>query len=309
MRTLIIDSQILTTYQECGQKYQNAFIEHLRPNHPVDPLVKGDVLHKGLEGYYRYLMNELKGDQDRSLIHAAGVELAIEDANIAAARNGINLDLAEEVIKAMTQYLEFYQNDDIVPLAVEEPFVLEMYYDETFMGEGLRILYAGKIDLVATASRYQWQPTPFDNKSTTRNTTASTRSNQFFGYTVALNSNLLVVNRIGFQKTLSAAERFKRIPLSYPEEYRENWRQQTLVKWGKKLALALERHSQGDPDAFEENVSSCDKFSGCQFKPICEAVGEEAKEWIIQSQFMVGEPWDVTKVLGIKVQKDEQTTL
>ena len=290
MRTICFDSQILTTFQECGEKFYLTFIENLKPFYPVDPLVKGDVLHTAVEGYYRYLKAGLQGEQDRTIIHKQGIEVAVLEARAKAALNGIDLELAEEVIKTTVEYLDFYQNDDLVPLEIEEPFIQVLYESPE---DELRICYAGKIDLVATASRYQWNPIPFDNKSTTRNQTPSGRSNQFFGYCNALDSNLLVVNRIGFQKTLSASERFKRIPLSYPPEYRQRWVRNT-IKWGYKLAFALENKQ------YEENLSSCDKYSGCTFKAICEAINPEAKEWIIQSKYMVGEKWDPTKLLGLK---------
>jgi hypothetical protein len=299
MKTICFDSQILTTFQECGEKFNLAFIENLKPAHPIDPLVKGDVLHTGLEAYYRYFKAGLQGEQDRVILHRNGVEIAILEARAKAALNGIDLDLSEEVIKTTVEYLDFYKNDDLVPLEIEEPFIQIIYESPE---DELRICYAGKIDLVATASRYQWNPVPFDNKSTSRNTTPSGRSNQFFGYCNALDSSLLVVNRIGFQKTLSAAERFKRIPLSYPPEYRERWVRNT-IKWGYKFAFALENNT------FEENLSSCDKYSGCTFKTICESINPEAKEWVIQSQYIVGEKWDPTKLLGLKKEEPENVYL
>jgi hypothetical protein len=290
MRTICFDSQILTTFQECAEKYYLTFIENLKPAHPVDPLVKGDVMHTGLEAYYRYLKAGLAGEQSRPLLHTQAVEIAAVEMDAKAALNGISLELAEEVKKATLEYLDFYRNDDLVPLEIEEPFIMVLYESPK---DDLRICYAGKIDLVATASRYQWKPVPFDNKSTTRNQTPSGRSNQFFGYTVALDTSQLVVNRIGFQKTLSAAERFKRIPLSYPPEYRQRWVRNT-IKWGYKLVFALENQQ------YEENLSSCDKYSGCAMKPICESINPEAREWVIQSKYITGEKWDPTKLLALK---------
>lgn len=293
MRTIIIDSQILTAFMECSEKYDLMFIQNLKSMEVVDPLVKGDVLHTGLEAYYRHLKKVLNENvvPERKIIHEAGVEISVVEMRAKAALNGINLDLAEEVIKTTLEYFEFYKDDDLIPLEIEEPFIKEIYANEE---EDLRILYAGKIDLIATSARYQWKPTPFDNKSTTRNSTPSSRSNQFFGYTDALDSNLLVINRIGFQKSLSAAERFKRLPVSYPPEYREKWRRETVVKWGRKLAWAL------DNQEFEENISSCDKFSGCTFKKICESITPEAREWVIQSQYVTGDSWDITRSMGKK---------
>jgi hypothetical protein len=282
-----MDSQVLTTFQECSYKYELNFIQNLRPTWPAPALVKGDVLHTGLEAYYKYLKQELGGEREREHIHTSGVELAIEEANAKAALNGIgDVDL-ELILHATRDYFNFYKNDDLVPLEIEQPFITELYDD----GE-LRVLYAGKIDLVATASRYEWSPVPFDNKSQSRNQTPSGRSNQFFGYCNAINSSTLVVNRIGLQKTLSAAERFKRYPLSYPQEYRDRWVRNTVI-WAKKLEFAL------DEGLFEENLSSCDKYSGCTYKRICEAHPIEAKEWVIQSDYITGNPWDVTKILGL----------
>lgn len=290
MKTICVDSQMLTTFQECGEKFDLTFLQNLRPVHPVEPLVKGDVLHTGLEAYYRYLKAGLQTETSRSVIHSQGIEIAALEMDAKAALNGIDLELAEEVKIATLEYLDFYKDDDLVPLEVEEPFVMVLYENPE---DDLRICYAGKIDLVATASRYRWEPVPFDNKTTSRNQTPSGRSNQFFGYCNALGSSQLVVNRIGFQKTLSKAERFKRITLSYPSEYRERWVRNT-IKWVYKLVWALET------GRFEENLSSCDKYSGCAMKAICESINPEAREWVIESKYMVGERWDPTKMLGLK---------
>lgn len=294
MRTFIIDSQNLSMFQECGEKYRLTFKENLKPTFAAPPLTKGGVLHTGLESYYKYLMAH--PGEDRLLIHNQAVELAKSDAEAKAALIDINLDDANEVIYQIGEYLEYYKDDDIQPIAVEEPFLKVLYES---VDDDFRLIYAGKVDLVATAARYQWKPVPFDNKSSARNQTPSGRSNQFFGYCWALDSNILVVNKVGFQKTLSPAERFKRYPLSYPQEYREQWVRNT-IKWGYKLAWAIEN------DEWEENLTSCDKYSGCIFLPICESITPEAKEWKIRTEFITGEPWDVTKVLGLQNDPNEK---
>jgi len=299
LRTVIIDSQILSTFQECGEKYRLSFIENLRSAHVIDPLVKGDVLHTALEGYYRHLKDGLAGEQSRTLLHNQGIEKGIEDARAKAALNGIDLSLAEEVITACEEYFHYYRDDDIVPIYIEEPFIKSLYESPE---DDLRVLYAGKIDLVATAARYEWNPTPFDNKSSGRNQTPSGRSNQFFGYTDAIDSSILVVNKVGFQKTLTPAERFRRYNLSYPKEYRARWVENT-IKWAYKLVWAI------DNNQFEENITSCDKYSGCTFKPICESSTPEAKEWKIQSQFITGDKWDVSRILGLKNDPNEKLIL
>lgn len=299
MRTIVMDSQVLTTFQECPEKFRLTFLENIRPTHPSEPLVKGDVLHTCLEAYYKLLKAGLEKGEDRTTIHDLAVESAILEGRAKAALNGIDLGDAEEVIKTTVEYLEFYKFDDIIPLAIEEPFILNLYENQE---DGLRVLYAGKIDLVATATRYNMEPVPFDNKSSGRNNTPSGRSNQFFGYTYALDSSLLVVNKIGFQKTLQPRERFKRHPLPYPKEYRERWVRNT-IKTAYRLAWCL------DNDEWEEIIASCDKYSGCTYKAICESVTPEAKEWKIQSEYIIGERWDVTKVLGLKQNESSQLFL
>ena len=288
MRTLVFDSQLLTTFQECPLKFKMMYVDNLRSAHPIEPLVKGDVLHTAIEAYY-------KGLKNGKLSFESLVELAVKEAEAKAALNGIDLDLANEVIDVCVQYFEFWKDDDLKPIEVEQPFIKMLYENPE---DNIRIGYAGKIDLVATASRYQWKPIPFDNKSTSRNQTPSSRSNQFFGYCNAIGSNLLVVNRIGFQKTLSLSERFKRIPLSYPKEYVDRWVRNT-IKTGYRLAWSL------DNDEWEEILPSCDKFSGCTFKPICESITPEAQEWKIKSEYIVGDRWDVTKLLELKKEEPQ----
>lgn len=288
MRTLVFDSQLLTTFQECPMKFKMMYVDNLRSAHPIEPLVKGDVLHTAFETYY-------KGIKEGTLSFSSLVEKSVEEARAKATLNGIDLDLAEEVIDVCRLYFEFWKDDDLQPIEVEQPFLKLIYESEE---DNLRIAYAGKIDLVATATRYQWKPVPFDNKSTSRNQTPSGRSNQFFGYCYAINSNILVINRIGFQKTLALSERFKRIPLSYPKEYVDRWVRNT-IKSGYRLAWSL------DNDEWEETLPSCDKYSGCTFKPICESITPEAQEWKIKSEYIVGDRWDVTKLLELKKEEPE----
>jgi len=116
-------------------------------------------------------------------------------------------------------------------------------------------------------------------------------SNQFRNYVNALNSNFLLVNKIGFQTTLKPHEKFTRIPLSFDPLYMDQWKYNVI----KTMEHYVECLADG---YWPMNETSCDKFNRkCEYYDVDDSSGKEAAEYKLATLFKDGEPWDVTKIL------------
>jgi hypothetical protein len=130
---------------------------------------------------------------------------------------------------------------------------------------------------------------PFDHKSSRQRKRPNELSNQFRGYCWVLNSSHIVINKIGFQKTLSAADRFERHIITYSPDTLQEWVENS--SWWARLYYY---HLQSGH--WPMNLTSCDKYSGCFYEPIC-VKDSDSRKWVIQRDFAKGKVWDVAKGL------------
>ncbi len=155
----------------------------------------------------------------------------------------------------------------------------------------------GKIDLIISDNRYE--NLPVDHKSYERSFPTGRMSNQFKNYCYALQSNYLMVNKIGFQTTIPKDKKFLRIPLSYDHQY--------FARWKESMIASIEHYVDClVSDRWPMNETSCDKFNRrCEYYDVCDSSNVEAAEHKLMTLFIDGEPWDVTKTL----KKTSQTVL
>lgn len=288
------DSQILNTFQSCARKYQYSFIDLVHPVQKAEALEKGELIHRFFEAYYSLQLAGFKFNTPywRDLLEA-GFEIpsdrgfpSIQSFSIKAGQfYASRMDLPSEEVFDTTyqfrEYTNYYQKDVWNPLAVEE-VGSKVIYDT----EAVKIIYNFKIDLVAEHGNVI---APFDHKTSRRRQEPSSLSNQFIGYCYGLGVNNIVINKIGFQKTLSPSQRFNRFILTIDDDRIEEWRKNTI--W-----WAFEMMRAQSAEHYPMNFTSCDKYSGCIFCPICET-DPESRQLKIDRNFMVGEKWDVAKEL------------
>jgi hypothetical protein len=129
-------------------------------------------------------------------------------------------------------------------------------------------------------------------------------SNQFIGYCFILQCNHIIIDKIGFQKTLKPSERFQRFILHIDQGRIDEWVNNSV----KTLLLHLATTVENDDEAkmyFDVtrairpammNLTSCDKYSGCIYGKICES-NPEGRQWIKERDFIVRERWDVGSIL------------
>jgi hypothetical protein len=163
------------------------------------------------------------------------------------------------ILDTCRQYLEYYRNDHWVPLFVETVKGEILYEDEE-----IRILWKSKLDLVVDSNQGIY---PVDHKTMKQNrTTKSTQSNQFKGQCIIMRTNRVLVNKVGFQKTLKPEEKFIRVPITYSNARLMEWQSQTLPYYAKLLLMYSET------GYFPPQLGSCEgTYGDCMYlEHVCE---------------------------------------
>lgn len=272
------DATELNEFKSCPCKYNYRHNQDKVPLTKQKPLDNGEVLHYGLEAYYKTLQrNEPYEKAVDNLLVA--IRVALQDSDLSSSEGNRCLEVAEENV-------EFWRIADqgIQILEVEKAFAYILYEDSNF-----KIIMKGKIDLLYSDNRYE--AVPMDHKSFTRSFPLKRLASQFINYAIATDSNFLFVNRIGFQTSLKDHERFRRIPLSFDPIFKEQWKQDT-IKW------CMYYYDCVDLNSWPMNDTSCEKFNRtCEYYDICDTTGDENKIYKLQTDFKSAPKWDVTKDL------------
>lgn len=256
-RIIVVDSQKLSSIQSCMQHYKLAHIDGYEPHVKPDFFERGSLIHDGLQVYYNLKRYKSRW-QTNNHSHKDIVSICERVMRYKAVLTALDGEDIELNIRAFREYTEYFQNDgwDNI-LAVEQvgSFIL-------WENEDLIIVYEMKIDLIISTS--QIALLPVDHKSGSRRVDPNEMSNQFMGYCVGLKTNNLYQNQIGFQKTLKPAEKFQRHLLSFNDDRLAEWKDESA--WWIRHGLDL-----SDRRIFPHNLTSCDKFSGCIYRPVCKS--------------------------------------
>ena len=266
---LIIDSSVLNAFEKCPTLMKYQYIDNLRlKGAKAKALEKGDLLHIPLKHYYAKKKEGMEWSE------------AVEFAKIKLLKYAPKLSLEpKEVTEVMTtfmSYCEFYQFERWEIVEIERPFRIIIYEDKD-----LRIILQGRIDLMVDTGQII---APVDHKSESRRSEAVANSNQFLAYCYAAKSNNILINKIGFQSSLAASEKYYRTLLSYEDDNLEEWRDETVFKVRELMGYA-------EVNWFPHRYASCqDKYGKCVFHDVCHT-HRAAREIRLMSQFEVTEPW------------------
>lgn len=276
----VVDSQILNTAADCQRKAHYTFDNNLEPIIKPDYFEKGDLLHQMLSAYYS-MRKHRKNWGINKHTHADVVDIAVVIGRKAAVKMSLEVDVVEEVISTFRQYCTYTSNDGWDRVLSTEEVASKILFEN----DDLIILYQGKIDLTIEISNCQL--IPVDHKSSSRRGRPQQLSNQFMGYCWLLGVNNLIVNKIGFQKSLKDVEKFERYTMSYSPDMIEEWREQAIY-WIMKYISDSER------DFFPPNYTSCDKYSGCIYQEVCRKT-KELRDYKLVQLFQERPKWDVGK--------------
>jgi len=271
----IIDSSVLNAFEKCPTLMKYQYVDNLRLKGKKETaLEKGDLEHVGLKHYYRAMKETRNWDKAREI----GLDKILK--YIEAGKVSLSKEDIDDVTMAFIGYVEFYRFERWVPLEVERPFRVVIYEDDD-----LRVIFQGKIDLIVDTGQIS---VPVDHKTESRRTEPIELNNQFMAYCYAAKSNNLIVNKIGFQKSLKAEDKFYRRMLSYEDDVLEEWKDETIFKIRELLGYA-------EINYFPHRYTSCqDKYGKCIFHNVCH-IGREARDMKLKSEFVVSEPWNPFK--------------
>jgi hypothetical protein len=230
-----------------------------------------------LETYYN--MRRFKSRWANKIGKAEMLKICTKVAEHFALEMSVPIEEVDDCIRVFRDYIEFYWSEPHEVLAVEQVGSKVMYEDDEFI-----LLYETKIDLIV--SLRQIPVLPIDHKHSRRRGPVHDLSNQFIGYCWMLDVRNLMVNKIGFQTSLKNEEKFTRPLVSYPKPVIDAWVKNTI--WWVKMLRFHEKTG-----TWPQNLTSCDKYSGCIFQPVCISVPENRVFKINQLFQRSEKPWDI----------------
>lgn len=287
---IVFSASSYDLFKKCLANYKYGQLMNLTvPIHEkAQSLDFGGLAHLGLEEYFLGLKNSIHYN-DR--LHSSLMKIRAASSDVTNSNVDIDTELPI-ILSAIEQSCEYWRYEDensYEILGVEEPFDYILYEDEY-----VRIIFSGKIDLRVNkrglGSEASYVNLPIDHKTYKRDFPVDRLNNQFINYCVPTESNYLLVNRIGLQKTLKAEEKFKRLPLSYDPLYIQQWKDNVIQDILTFYLPAMVSNT------WPMNPMSCRKFGRlCEFHPVCDSSGEEAKIWKLNQLYVQKEKWDKYK--------------
>ncbi len=284
---IVLDMSKFNLFQLCNARYN--YRHNCNKDVPIQDKSKaldmGGLLHEGFDNYYTNLKNGMRSFDDRLQFALYRIKEISSDVRIWNS----NEDELRIVLATLEENLIHwrYEDENLEILIVEQPFAFVLFEDDY-----IRIIITGKIDLLvnkkgATESS-SYNALPIDHKSMKRDSETLRLANQFECYCYATNSNYLVVNKVGLQKSLKPHEKFKRVPLSYDPIYLEQWKNNTihviLNQFTQCIATGI----------WPMNTTACLSFNRrCEYYDICDTSGEEAKLFKL-NHMSDANVWDVS---------------
>jgi len=276
-KIVAVDSQKLDSMMACTYQFKNKFLDGKEPEEKPDYYERGGLMHAMLDPYYKIKKYKPRWRQNQK----THMDIVQSCVNIGRhfARN-LNIDIAEieMCVAAFMQYTDFWENDSFNDiLSVEQVGSKVLYENPQIM-----IMYEYKVDLIVKINNVV---TPIDHKSAKSRRDPNYLSNQFRGYCWSLECNRILVNEIGFQKTLPPKDKFRRHTLTYSDNLIKEWREEAIY-WIMHTVNLVEK------GIFPRNTTSCDKFPLCPFKAEICSSDPDVREFK-KDQFFRNKSWDI----------------
>jgi hypothetical protein len=282
------DSTSLTLFKECPRKYYYSIAQGYATREQSVHLTFGIYLHKYYERYHYHRAADFSHED---ALHMVVTQAMKETGDFKSDDKYKN---RETLIRTIVWYLEEFKDDPARTVilhngkpAVELSFRFEI-------PEAPDFLYCGHMDRIA---EFGGQRFVFDYKSTKRALyneyfAQFTPHNQMTGYTLG--------GKITFHEPvegviIDAAQvgvnfsRFSRGTAPRDEGTLEEWLTQTAY-WVKLAA------SYAEADFWPLNESSCDKYFGCPFRPVCSKSPRQREVWLKADY--VHRLWDPLQIRG-----------
>lgn len=184
------------------------------------------------------------------------------------------------VLKTMDEYFDFYKNDFWTPLAAEEVRGSIIYEDDA-----IRVLWKAKYDQIDDSNDGIIST---DHKTMKQRRDSISLNNQFMGQCILLRNRRMRINKIGFQTSLKAHEKFQRVIISYSADRLAEWQFEIVPYYANELVTFSEANF------WPPRFTSCEsKYGKCDFFEVCENDRGMRSE-VFRAQFRTGKKWDVT---------------
>jgi hypothetical protein len=179
------------------------------------------------------------------------------------------------------EYVAYYRNENIQPLAVEKGFSKILYQDAYYL-----FIYEGRIDFIG---RFLNDPLKYwvDHKSESQKEDLNPDSFQFLGYSWALNTSSGLINYIGFQESKSPADAFRRTIVNHPKALIEDWKERAI-----HIYFRIARTH--DQNYYEKNRNQCKPYKcrPCDFNEVCHNTNPRMISALLSKNFVVRKsPW------------------
>ncbi len=183
-------------------------------------------------------------------------------------------------LKTLEEYFDYYKNEHWVTLGVEVVEGKILYEDDD-----IRILWKAKLDWIVDTNQGIF---PCDHKTSKQRRQKIKLNNQFMGQCLVKGTRSMIINEIGFQKTLKPAEKFLRPVMSYTSDALAEWQGTTLPYWAYKLV------DYQETGYWPPNLTHCEnKYGNCPFIHACEA-DPQMRETELRLHFIKGPDWNPT---------------
>jgi len=299
---VVLDSQLFSSFMGCARKGNYRFNRNLvSTKGKSNALECGSYVHTIFEHYYRAIIaGKSKGDAisigfdagdeyvrgyhpDNKYVLDAD-EKGIHNTPLTAADASSPYQTSiEQARQTMDEYFQHYLNDMWTPIAVEE-----VRGDLIFEADDIRIIWKAKYDLIVDTSAGLMS---VDHKTMKQRKDTMTLNNQFMGQCLVLKNRTVIVNKVGFQKTVKPHDKFTRPGINYTFDNLEEQRTEVIPYYARMWVAYKEANF------YPPNYQQCEnKFGMCEFyEDICRN-DRGMREEALKIFFKEDRPWDVLNV-------------
>ena len=294
MINISFDSQLLTTLMGCPRLANERFNKDLvAKGGKSNSIEVGAIAHAILEFFNKALIDGKSRTDAIEIGFAAGKEYIagysetnkyIRDVE----ENGVQNTPEEStdkligwkyVLSTMEEYFDYYRNESWTVISAEETRKEIIYEDED-----IRVLWKAKFDCIVDM---QDGMMPVDHKTMKQRRDTLSLNNQFMGQCILTKSRTIVINKIGWQKSLEPHEKFLRGTISYsPDRLAEQINE--VIPHYARMYIA---YSQAD--YWPPNYTHCEtKYGICDRKELCES-DRHMRDDVNRVYFHKGKKWDI----------------